>query len=287
MRNKSRLILEGIKKESSAIPDEYYQYFYDEVDFVVNHRTGMAYDIEYPDYEWFSGYVVDMTKREYNTIKNKIDKALRDVKFYSGDSGLLIELNDNHTMWELEARDDVDSNYAIEDYFSMVDAALVRFENETGVEVWQAGRSGRHICVENNVYNLLDYYKLCEVQRKLEDEVIQEFNETYGNGKVERDTRVPIHESKDVLDAKKLFDKLCDMEEYDYPNLIDEWNNITGYPDEVRKKRIELINPLVVKFVSEYKDDIVANWEEFSDILTDNNFHTYLVAINAELSKYK
>lgn len=98
-----------------------------------------------------------------------------------------------------------------------------------------------------------------------------------------------LRESSDEgssLNASGLFDMWVDMEN-DIPDFADKWNNCTGYPEEVRRQRIRLVNPTVVEFVSEYADDLKANWDEFYDLMEDSNYHTPLFAIEKELAKYE
>lgn len=88
------------------------------------------------------------------------------------------------------------------------------------------------------------------------------------------------------LNASGLYDMWINMEN-DIPDFADKWNNCTGYPEEVKRQRIRLVNPTVVEFVSEYADDLKANWDEFYDLMTDGNYHTPLFAIEKELAKYE
>ena len=91
--------------------------------------------------------------------------------------------------------------------------------------------------------------------------------------------------SYDNTSASKLFNAYADMQS-NIEDFADKWNNCKGYPDEVKRQRIKLINPVVVEFVNEYADDLKYDWESFEDIMTENNYHTALEAIEKELSKY-
>ena len=299
MRGKSRRLFEAIEKANEEIPSEFYSYFFDECDFMIDSKTRMASnEIETPDYRYFKDYIADIDKRSFNKISKEVVNAIKNAKYYNDDGRTWIELSSNHTMWELELRDNLEDVMGdeINDYYvSLVNSAADKFKSETGVDLYYLGRSGRHVCVDFNVWNLLDYNKLCQVQRKLEIEVVNNFNNEYGNGTESSLSPEPeLNEAfyggvefENNRSAMELFDILTDMERDDFPDLMDKWNEITGYPDDVRKKRIILINPLVVKFVEENHEALLKNWEEFSDILTDNNFHTYLIAIENELNKYK
>ena len=111
---------------------------------------------------------------------------------------------------------------------------------------------------------------------KLRDEELKDMNES-----VEEE-----EEERKLLDANDLLNKWIEMEN-DIPDFADKWNSCTGYPEEVKRQRIKLVNPTVVEFVNEYADDLKANWEEFSSLMTDDNYHTPLFAIEKELSKYE
>ena len=108
-------------------------------------------------------------------------------------------------------------------------------------------------------------------------------NEEYFGGSEfedEEDQRKP-------LTAEELFTQYTDEQDRWIEDFDDKWNSCTGYPDEVRRQRMRLINPVVVKFVTEYEEDLKENWEEFKNILTENNYHTVLASIEKELSKYE
>ncbi len=101
--------------------------------------------------------------------------------YYDGrDNGydVCLELSKNHTMWELEA--DEWSDREDSDYWYLVEVARRDFEKQTGTECLLLGRSGRHVCVEDNYKNAKRYFELCDLQRDLEDRVINQFNEEHG-----------------------------------------------------------------------------------------------------------
>ncbi len=93
--------------------------------------------------------------------------------------------------------------------------------------------------------------------------------------------------NSDLLSGSSLFDEYCNIEMDMLGDFADKWNSCVGSPDEVRRQRIELINPAVMAFVSKYKEDLKAHWDDFYDIMEDNNFHTPLFAIEKELQKYE
>lgn len=147
-------------EESESNIDEYARYLFDQAEG----------DVDYiPSFEETNDYIMEIDEDTYNKAYEIAKKALETVSEHSYNG--MLELSDNHTLWELE-----DSGKSDEEWWSIVNSKFAAFEAETGVEVWQDGRMGRHIVVENNFENAVNYDKLCEVQKKLEQEAIDEFN---------------------------------------------------------------------------------------------------------------
>lgn len=162
-------ILEATEKLSEATIDEYCQYLYEEAEGDVD---GI------PDYETVLNYFFYVTKREYNLLYKRVKLAIENVAdhFYNGK----IELSNRATINRLYGNiDDVDPEETMWTYSDLVRNALESFEKETGVEVWQDGRMGRHIVVDDNFSNAYNYNKLCEVQEGWEDWVVEEFAKQY------------------------------------------------------------------------------------------------------------
>ena len=88
------------------------------------------------------------------------------------DSKVYLELHANHSAWNLENPTKSDSDWA-----SLVEEAVLTFEEETGTSVFLLGRSGRHVCVENNLENRQNYKKLRDLALGLEKEAIDSFNQ--------------------------------------------------------------------------------------------------------------
>ena len=177
-------LLEG-SNERVEYDDEVLQYLYDETTYDID-RYGKVQNINFPDYDYFNDYIMDIDKNVYNDAKKRLEDLLNNVKFYndSEGSGTYLELSDNHTMYDLE-----DNGKSEEEWYSIIDSKSVEFENETNVPLRFLGRSARHICVDINLSNIVNYDKLKEVQNRLEDEAIAEFND--------RELESTINESKD------------------------------------------------------------------------------------------
>ena len=135
-------------------------------------------DMEYfPEPEQMD-YIADVTKGEYNKIKKIVGKAIYNVadNKYNG----YIELSDNSTLNHLRGNfDNEDPDKVMQEYGSLINSAFAEFEAKTGIEIWQDGRMGRHIIVEDNFYNAYHYDELCRVQEELENWVIDELEKLY------------------------------------------------------------------------------------------------------------
>lgn len=87
-----------------------------------------------------------------------------------------IELSDNHTLWKIDNDKFPSDDYASDEYTTQVQAALEAFKDDTGVEIYCLGRSGRHVCVDLNYQNALNYSELVGKQQELEQSVIDGMN---------------------------------------------------------------------------------------------------------------
>ena len=158
---------EGTETEAGNDFDEVASYMY-------NEASG---DIDYiPDFEHTNDYIAYVTKSEYNKLYKAVKTAIENVAdhMYNGN----IELSDRSTINRLtrETLDEVDPDVSLQEYQFLCDDAFKGFEDETKVEIWQDGRSGRHIVVEDNFYNAYNYDKLCSKQEKYENWLINKYN---------------------------------------------------------------------------------------------------------------
>lgn len=132
-------------------------------------------DVEYiPDHEdvvyYYSDDITDeVYAKTYEYIKNLIEN----IKYYNSEGTTLIELSDNRTMQEI-----TNDNITSEEYWTVANLYLETFEMETGVEVYAEGRSSRHICVANTFENAKRYKELQQKQQELEQQFINEINNT-------------------------------------------------------------------------------------------------------------
>lgn len=129
-----------------------------------------------PDYEEFNDTTMEISKDLFDKAKERALEALTNLaehQYYDHDGGYgtVLELNDNHTIWELN-----NENKSDEEWASIVNSKLAQFEADTGVELMLLGRMGRHACVEPTYDNCMNFTYLQETQEKLEQEAIDEFN---------------------------------------------------------------------------------------------------------------
>ena len=134
-------------------------------------RHGEVIDVDYDTDNLDEDFVAEFPDI-ISAINDFADK-LKKVKFYDHDRwgrNILIELSDNPTMFSIEKPID---DYVYEDYLSL---AIEDFEEETGVEVFLEGRSGRHVCVKDTFDNVFNYDYLKDVQQRIEKNFIDDLN---------------------------------------------------------------------------------------------------------------
>ncbi len=163
------------------------------MDYASFDRDGKCTDYEIQDLEevqdWYDSSVTEET---YNKVVGIVKNVIDNIKFYndSEGTGTYIELNDNHTLWEVEAPKEVSNDGSFDMVYSdIVNEAANKFQEETDTKLFLVGRMGRHACVENNFTNASRYNELQEVQEKLEKEVIEKAN-AYLNGNLEEGKKV-------------------------------------------------------------------------------------------------
>ena len=148
-----------------------------DIDYTIDRYGKATVDTdELPDLDSYE-YAYGTTREDI--LKQALDliiEILPNVKFYNdyNNTGLYIELSDNHTFWSINGPDGFDGEFDYDLYNFFVEQACDEFETKTGVELYQCGRSGRHICVDVNFDNVLNYDNLCKLQAELEQQVIGE-----------------------------------------------------------------------------------------------------------------
>jgi len=108
---------------------------------------------------------MEKERNEYGEFK----KTLPRYQEYNGDT--FLELHANHTLWKIDNEELNDDDIYIE-----VESAIDAFESITGTDVYLLGRSGRHVCVEDNKKNSKRYHYLKKVALELEKDFIYNMN---------------------------------------------------------------------------------------------------------------
>lgn len=158
------------------------QDLYNDADIDVN-QNGQVEDASFMDFDEYNNYYRDCNEADFNKAVEYLNSLLNDeVKFYTDDTRYL-ELSDNHTLWSINIPEGAEFND--EDYSFMYNTALEHLQDEIGVEVFGLGRSGRHICVEDNFRNLTQLDKFKEAQDKWEDWLIETVENSFKGDTVE------------------------------------------------------------------------------------------------------
>lgn len=289
----------SILKESDEVKeysDELMRYIYDETTYDAN-RDGSISNINFPEYDYFNDYIMSIDKKSFDEAVEKIENALYNVKLYndSEGSGVYLELSDNPTMYDLNSNDKSE-----EEWFSIVQSKEVEFENETDVPLRFLGRSGRHVCVDLNLENIINYDKLKEVQERLEDEAVAEFNDEVTNEEIkesaELTAKVTYHDEDGTRDyiAGKLSDGryflIAQQEEIivsdkDLPSLAKKDMNDFRYDEDGDKDFIEALEngtdldkdsdlaKVIIKASRKYLDDggyLLSESDDINDALADD-----------------
>lgn len=133
--------------------------------------------VEYSEVkEYFKVYYdgTTVTRKQYEKACRELSEIFNVIVYYTYDGKDYIELSDNHTLWDFDFELDKSESAIFETtYCDEVNRAAEDFEQETGVELFYLGRSGRHVCVIDNFENARLYASLQEIQKRLESEVIK------------------------------------------------------------------------------------------------------------------
>lgn len=219
----------SILKESDEVKeysDELMRYIYDETTYDVD-RNGSVSNINFPEYDYFNDYIMSIDKKSFDEAVEKIRNALSNVKLYndSDGTGVYLELSDNHTMYDLN-----DNGKSEEEWYSIVKSKEVEFENETDVPLRFLGRSARHVCVDLNLENIINYDKLKEVQERLEDEAVAEFND-------------------EVINEGTSQKRVARYNEFDNGKVIHSWSDMSDEEAEEQARQASLKDDKDVYYV--------------------------------------
>jgi hypothetical protein len=96
------------------------------------------------------------------------------MKFYTDGGQQYLELHDHHTIWNINKR------FSLNDYADAICFARLDMQSYfKDLKVYYLGRSGRHVCVDDTPVNRGRYHVLVEYAKKMEQTVIDFFNNEY------------------------------------------------------------------------------------------------------------
>ena len=200
----NKKIEESVKDKNTETQNDILDYMLAECDFKV-YSDGKAEVTYIPDLDDVQRYVYeDATQEDVDKVSKQLEDLITNARFYKEDGELYIQLNDNRTLYDID-NDNVDEqlyNDLLEPYFDA-------FEEDTGVQLYQAGRSGRHIVVKFNLENLENYDALKAEQEKQEQAFIEEVN-NYGKEEESKDVEEPNTNKIDNIVAQ-LMEELPDF----------------------------------------------------------------------------
>lgn len=153
--------------ESTQLDNDLLNYMWDNMDY--NARAEVIYIPTYDDVTYNYDDTID--EEVYIKAYNYSNNLVKSIKFYNSDGTILLELSDRRTLNNI-TNPDIDYAY----YSEVVSDYLNQFEQETGVDIYIAGRMGRHICVDNSLENAKKYKELQQIQTSLEDKMIKFLN---------------------------------------------------------------------------------------------------------------
>lgn len=153
--------------ESTQLDNDLLNYMWDNMDY--NGRAEVIYIPTYDDVTYNYDDTID--EEVYIKAYNYINNLVKSIKFYNSDGTILLELSDRRTLNNI-TNPDIDYAY----YSEVVSDYLNQFEQETGVDIYIAGRMGRHICVDNSLESAKKYKELQQIQTSLEDKMIEFLN---------------------------------------------------------------------------------------------------------------
>jgi len=145
------------------------KYIYDKYITTANYGRTTYFEIDDDTFaELKEYYDSDLKKWTYNKIVKLFNKTLENENFRYYENE--IQLDENHNLFEINV--DIDEEL----YWFYADNYLETFEEEFGIKIGYNGRGGRHIVIENNVDNFINYTTLQEYYKDLRNDFIAFIN---------------------------------------------------------------------------------------------------------------
>lgn len=148
-----------------TLPDFIYKWYREEDDFPTYEDVVEEYDVY-------------CSKDEYRNIVSELSNVVDECEYYGENNHSYLQLHDNRTLNQINVPDtSMYTDAEIDEiYYQLVDSKIAEFEEETGLELYLLGRSGRYVCVEDTADNVLMYPELRDLAERLEAEVIYDMN---------------------------------------------------------------------------------------------------------------
>ena len=263
--NESKKITESEDNKVTDPNHDVKEYVYDNEDIDDLDIDTIKEDIEdYLGEEVVSDKLAQEILNTMNNIKNT-------VKYYTPYNGeKLIELNANHTIWDLDVPDtltDEQFSEATDEYWDQARTAMEDLEIELGQDVYGEGRMGRHICVKNTYDNAINYEKLVSKQKEAEKNLINNIND-YMKGLVS-DNKTESKKITESEDKPELADMLIEINRY----YIDYIDNISFFIDLANVAGIDYDK--VYDWYKSIKEDENDDLEESKKITESEDKYTY------------
>lgn len=206
-------------------------YFMSESDISTRGKD-IDFDIKPKQYDDLDEWLAEefaITPEIFYDSYHYFEELLENAKFYTSDTGeVVIELSDEPVLNRID-------NPELDEitWMNLVDDSLAKFEDLTEVTAYTLGRSGRHVCVDFNLENLIGFSDLKDVVEKLQKQLIKDANSANLNESI--DTEVSIDS---VIDAFKVNGP--HSRQGNIPKVIDTAFNIINIKDNMRPKSYEL-----------------------------------------------
>lgn len=164
----------------------------------------------------------DLTDEEYKRVISKLEE-FNNLPRYETQHNSFLQLSDNHTLNMLGDRIDKkigqlsekDFELAVNIYNTKVETALDSFQENSNTAVYCEGRMGRHICVEDTYANACRFAELQQLQKEMEDTLLDEVVSELAN-KLDiskTDESEDLTEDLSIDETKKLQDELFNWED--------------------------------------------------------------------------
>ena len=215
--------------------------------YIIFRGRDVDYEISPEQYEDLDEWFVEeynVTPEMFYDSYHYFEELIKNASFYVDDTGeVVLELSDAPVAREID-------NQELDEitWMNLVDDSLAEFEDLTGVTVYTLGRSGRHVCVDLNLKNLIGFDDLKDVVEKLQKQLIDDANNANLDESFGYDTSVDdstMYEINAKFNDDVDFDtKIVDRDElYSFVTKIAEIND-----DDEPENDIDAI----ITFLSDY-----------------------------------